>query len=120
MHGAGAYFGSTTPLPWVNLTLKPAELRRPAWPTNEFLGTHGERIGAIDHLFKSLQIPQDMNPGMRSGVFFRLMMRQSLFGRGSGSNMNLGGSYQSSFFGQSASVVRNVFPSDYLFFHKIQ
>ncbi|EYB85480.1 hypothetical protein Y032_0297g1731 [Ancylostoma ceylanicum] len=49
------------------------------------------------------QIPQDMNPGMRSGVFFRLMMRQSLFGRGSGSNMNLGGSYQSSFFGQSAS-----------------
>ncbi|VDO16353.1 unnamed protein product, partial [Haemonchus placei] len=48
------------------------------------------------------QIPQEMNPGMRSGVFFRLMMRQSLFGRGSGSNMNLGGSYQSSFFGQSA------------------
>ncbi|VDO19626.1 unnamed protein product [Heligmosomoides polygyrus] len=50
------------------------------------------------------QIPQDMNPGMRSGVFFRLMMRQSLFGRGSGGNMNLGGSYQSSFFGQSAST----------------
>ncbi|ETN71495.1 AMOP domain protein, partial [Necator americanus] len=50
------------------------------------------------------QIPQDMNPGMRSGVFFRLMMRQSLFGRGSGSNMNLGGSYQSSFFGQAASA----------------
>ncbi|KAK6043188.1 hypothetical protein COOONC_19306 [Cooperia oncophora] len=49
------------------------------------------------------QIPQEMNPGMRSGVFFRLMMRQSLFGRGSGGNLNLGGSYQSSFFGQPAS-----------------
>ncbi|KAK5984433.1 AMOP domain protein, partial [Trichostrongylus colubriformis] len=49
------------------------------------------------------QIPQEMNPGMRSGVFFRLLMRQSLFGRGSGGNLNLGGSYQSSFFGQSAS-----------------
>ncbi|PAV63597.1 hypothetical protein WR25_20854 isoform G [Diploscapter pachys] len=49
------------------------------------------------------QIPQTISPGMRSGVFYRLMMRQSMFGRGSNSNMNLGGTYQSSFFGQSAA-----------------
>ena len=52
------------------------------------------------------QIPQNGNPGMRSGVYYRLMMRQSLFGRGSNSNMNLGGTQmQSSFFQQSASLV---------------
>ncbi|CAD6197500.1 unnamed protein product [Caenorhabditis auriculariae] len=50
------------------------------------------------------QIPQTLNPGMRSGVFYRLMMRQSLFGRQSNSNANLGGTYQSSFFGQPASL----------------
>lgn len=41
---------------------------------------------------------------MRTGVYYRLILRQSLFGRGSGSNLNFGGTMQqSSFFGQSAS-----------------
>ncbi|GMS84232.1 hypothetical protein PENTCL1PPCAC_6407, partial [Pristionchus entomophagus] len=50
------------------------------------------------------QIPQTGNPGRRTGVYYRLILRQSLFGRESGSNTGLGGpaSYTSSFFGQSA------------------
>ncbi|PAV63215.1 hypothetical protein WR25_27028 [Diploscapter pachys] len=51
------------------------------------------------------QIPQTGNPALRAGVYYRLILRQSLFGRESGSNMNLGGAmYQSSFFGQPASI----------------
>ncbi|KIH48123.1 hypothetical protein ANCDUO_21811, partial [Ancylostoma duodenale] len=50
------------------------------------------------------QVPQSGNPALRAGIFYRLILRQSLFGRESGSNMNLGGTMQgSSFFGQSAS-----------------
>uniref|UniRef100_A0A158Q693 AMOP domain protein n=1 Tax=Dracunculus medinensis TaxID=318479 RepID=A0A158Q693_DRAME len=50
------------------------------------------------------QIAQNPSPGMRTGVYYRLILRQSLFGRGSGSNLNFGGTMQqSSFFGQSAS-----------------
>ncbi|VDK19911.1 unnamed protein product [Anisakis simplex] len=50
------------------------------------------------------QIMQNPSPGMRTGVYYRLVLRQSLFGRGSGSNMNFGGTMQrSSFFGQSAT-----------------
>ncbi|KHN87860.1 Uncharacterized protein F54D1.6 [Toxocara canis] len=50
------------------------------------------------------QIVQNPTPGMRAGVFYRLMLRQSLFGRGSNLNINYGGGtmYQSSFFGQKA------------------
>ncbi|CAI4229439.1 unnamed protein product [Auanema sp. JU1783] len=50
------------------------------------------------------QIPQDGNPGLRSGVFYRLMMRQSLFGRGSNNNLNYGSIQPSSFFQQSAQL----------------
>lgn len=61
------------------------------------------------------QIPQNLNPGMRSGVFYRLMMRQSLFGRQTGSNMNMGqATYQSSFFGQSASKACPGTPDSYV------
>ncbi|KAI6177576.1 hypothetical protein M3Y97_00922700 [Aphelenchoides bicaudatus] len=34
------------------------------------------------------QINQNRNPAQRAGVFYRLMMRQSMFGRGSNSNIN--------------------------------
>uniref|UniRef100_F1KQP3 Protein mesh n=1 Tax=Ascaris suum TaxID=6253 RepID=F1KQP3_ASCSU len=48
------------------------------------------------------QIIQNPSPGMRTGVYYRLILRQSLFGRGSGSNLNFGGTMQqSSFFGQA-------------------
>ncbi|VDK71415.1 unnamed protein product [Anisakis simplex] len=52
------------------------------------------------------QIDQNPTPGMHAGVFYRLMLRQSLFGRGSDSNINYGGvsgtgsMHQSSFFSQ--------------------
>ncbi|KAK5974480.1 Protein mesh, partial [Trichostrongylus colubriformis] len=47
------------------------------------------------------QIPQSGNPAMRAGIYYRLILRQSLFGRDSNSNLNLGGTMQqSSFFGQ--------------------
>src|SRR5689334_14316353 len=36
----------------------------------------------------SLKIPQDSNVALRSGVYYRLIMRQSMFGRGSGTNIN--------------------------------
>ncbi|KHN87866.1 Uncharacterized protein F54D1.6 [Toxocara canis] len=50
------------------------------------------------------QIIQNPSPGMRTGVYYRLILRQSLFGRGSGSNLNFGGTMQqSSFFGQAAT-----------------
>uniref|UniRef100_A0A183C8H7 AMOP domain-containing protein n=1 Tax=Globodera pallida TaxID=36090 RepID=A0A183C8H7_GLOPA len=50
------------------------------------------------------QISQDAIPGLRAGVFFRLMMRQSLFGRGVGTNLNVDGTImQSAFFGQAAN-----------------
>jgi len=34
------------------------------------------------------QISQDLNVAMRAGVYYRLIMRQSMFGRGSNSNIN--------------------------------
>lgn len=34
------------------------------------------------------QINQNRNPAQRAGVFYRLVMRQSMFGRGSNSNIN--------------------------------
>lgn len=50
------------------------------------------------------QITQDAIPGLRTGVFFRLMMRQTLFGRGTGTNLNADGTIaQSAFFGMSPS-----------------
>uniref|UniRef100_A0A914KKZ1 Protein mesh n=2 Tax=Meloidogyne TaxID=189290 RepID=A0A914KKZ1_MELIC len=49
------------------------------------------------------QIPQDSNVALRSGVYYRLIMRQSMFGRGSGMNVggpDVGGTMpESSFFG---------------------
>uniref|UniRef100_A0A914ZFV6 Protein mesh n=1 Tax=Parascaris univalens TaxID=6257 RepID=A0A914ZFV6_PARUN len=49
------------------------------------------------------QIVQNPSPGMRAGVFYRLLLRQSLFGRGSYSSTGYGASMQqSSFFGQKA------------------
>lgn len=52
------------------------------------------------------QVPQDGNPGLKSGVFYRLQMRQSMFGRGGNSNLNAAPSQQASnFFGQSATAV---------------
>ncbi|KAK6750201.1 hypothetical protein RB195_002288 [Necator americanus] len=60
------------------------------------------------------QIPQSGNPALRAGIFYRLILRQSLFGRESGSNMNLGGTMQSSsFFGQSAAQACPGTPDSY-------
>ncbi|KAI1704146.1 AMOP domain-containing protein [Ditylenchus destructor] len=48
------------------------------------------------------QITQDAIPGLRTGVFFRLVLRQTLFGRGAFTNLNQDGSIASSaFFGQN-------------------
>lgn len=41
--------------------------------------------------------------GMKTGVYYRLMLRQSLFGRGSNTNLNYG--EQSNFFTQTAEKV---------------
>jgi hypothetical protein len=61
-------------------------------------------------LLLNLQITQDAIPGLRTGVFFRLMMRQSLFGRGAGTNLNPDGTIaQSAFFGMSPSQVSSRF-----------
>lgn len=52
------------------------------------------------------QINQDGIPGLRTGVFFRLVLRQSLFGRGP-TNLNTDGTIAaSSFFGMQPSQVR--------------
>ncbi|KJH47203.1 AMOP domain protein [Dictyocaulus viviparus] len=60
------------------------------------------------------QIPQTGNPALRAGIYYRLILRQSLFGRESGSNMNLGGTMQqSSFFGQTASQACPGTPESY-------
>ncbi|MFH4982959.1 hypothetical protein AB6A40_009668 [Gnathostoma spinigerum] len=61
------------------------------------------------------QIAQNPSPGMKTGVYYRLVLRQSLFGRGSGSNMNFGGTMQSSsFFGQSVSKACPSTPDSYV------
>ncbi|GMT23348.1 hypothetical protein PFISCL1PPCAC_14645 [Pristionchus fissidentatus] len=62
------------------------------------------------------QVPQNANPGTKSGVYFRLLMRQSMFGRGSSSNVNYGGStsQQSSFFNQGASQACQNTPDQYV------
>lgn len=53
-----------------------------------------------------LQIVQNPSPGLKTGVYYRLMLRQSLFGRGSNVNIPIGGTMeQSSFFRQPASQV---------------
>ncbi|VIO87860.1 AMOP domain containing protein [Brugia malayi] len=50
------------------------------------------------------QIVQNPSPGLKTGVYYRLMLRQSLFGRGSNINIPFGGTMeQSSFFRQPAS-----------------
>ncbi|VDN05857.1 unnamed protein product [Thelazia callipaeda] len=50
------------------------------------------------------QIVQNPSPGLKTGVYYRLMLRQSLFGRGNNVNMPYGGTVQqSAFFGQPAS-----------------
>uniref|UniRef100_A0AC34GH54 NIDO domain-containing protein n=2 Tax=Panagrolaimus sp. ES5 TaxID=591445 RepID=A0AC34GH54_9BILA len=54
-------------------------------------------------------------PGLRTGVFFRLVLRQSLFGRGSNLNINPEGSIQpSGFFGQSTSQACPGTPGSYV------
>ncbi|TMS39500.1 hypothetical protein L596_006013 [Steinernema carpocapsae] len=59
------------------------------------------------------QITQDPSPGLQAGVFYRLMMRQSLFGRGSNSNINPE-MQASSFFGQTASKACPNTPDSYV------
>ncbi|KAK6111541.1 AMOP domain family protein [Brugia pahangi] len=50
------------------------------------------------------QIVQNPSPGLKTGVYYRLMLRQSLFGRGGNINIPFGGTMeQSSFFRQPAS-----------------
>uniref|UniRef100_A0A914Y0L5 Protein mesh n=1 Tax=Panagrolaimus superbus TaxID=310955 RepID=A0A914Y0L5_9BILA len=61
------------------------------------------------------QITQDAIPGLRTGVFFRLVLRQSLFGRGSNLNINPEGSIQpSGFFGQATSQACPGTPGSYV------
>lgn len=49
---------------------------------------------------------QNPSPGLKTGVYYRLMLRQSLFGRGSNANMPFDNTMeQSSFFKQPASQV---------------
>src|SRR4051812_30055809 len=43
------------------------------------------------------QISQDFNVATRAGVYYRLVMRQSMFGRGSGSNINPEGNFKTIF-----------------------
>ncbi|KHN78905.1 Uncharacterized protein F54D1.6 [Toxocara canis] len=50
------------------------------------------------------QISQDLPPGMRAGIYYRLVLRQSLFGRGA-SEYTEGMPSQSNFFTQPASQV---------------
>uniref|UniRef100_A0A7I4YIP3 AMOP domain protein n=1 Tax=Haemonchus contortus TaxID=6289 RepID=A0A7I4YIP3_HAECO len=60
------------------------------------------------------QIPQSGNPALRAGIFYRLILRQSLFGQDSNSNLNLVGSMQrSSFFGQRAELACPGTPESY-------
>lgn len=61
------------------------------------------------------QIPQSGNPAMRSGVYYRLILRQSLFGQESGANLNQGPSMQrSGFFGQPAALACPGTPDTYV------
>ncbi|CAI4223811.1 unnamed protein product [Auanema sp. JU1783] len=61
------------------------------------------------------QVPQTGNPARRSGVYYRLVLRQSLFGQESGSNMNLGQTMQrSGFFGQAATQACPGTPDSYV------
>lgn len=48
-----------------------------------------------------MQIAQDGNVAMQAGVYYRLIMRQSMFGRGSNSNINQEGNTmpESAYFG---------------------
>ncbi|CAJ0572583.1 unnamed protein product, partial [Mesorhabditis spiculigera] len=59
------------------------------------------------------QIPRNHGPGLKTGVFYRLLLRQSLFGRQSDSNMNMGGSMPSGFFGQAARLACPATPNHY-------
>uniref|UniRef100_A0A183BQD7 Peptidase M12A domain-containing protein n=1 Tax=Globodera pallida TaxID=36090 RepID=A0A183BQD7_GLOPA len=47
------------------------------------------------------QIPQNSNVALRAGIYYRLIMRQSIFGRGTSSNIgpDIGTMPESSFFG---------------------
>uniref|UniRef100_A0A0N5A699 Protein mesh n=1 Tax=Parastrongyloides trichosuri TaxID=131310 RepID=A0A0N5A699_PARTI len=61
------------------------------------------------------QITQDVIPGLKASVFFRLILRQSLFGQQSGSNINQQQSMtSSSFFGQSATQACPGTPGTYV------
>uniref|UniRef100_A0A0K0E4E7 AMOP domain-containing protein n=1 Tax=Strongyloides stercoralis TaxID=6248 RepID=A0A0K0E4E7_STRER len=61
------------------------------------------------------QITQDVIPGLKAGVFFRLLLRQSLFGQQSGSNLNENTQFRtSSFFSQSANEACRNLPGSYV------
>ncbi|VDD90608.1 unnamed protein product [Enterobius vermicularis] len=60
------------------------------------------------------QITQNPSPGLRAGVFYRLILRQSLFGRQSGSNLGYGTLNQNTFFGQPASQACPSTPDSYV------
>lgn len=56
----------------------------------------------------NFQITQEPQPGMRAGVFFRLVLRRSLFGRPPNELLNVAGVPLSSFFNQPASQVLSI------------
>ncbi|CAJ0937239.1 unnamed protein product, partial [Mesorhabditis belari] len=76
------------------------------WPT------HQDPAMIAPYLCKQ-QIPRDHGPGLKTGVFYRLLLRQSLFGRQSDSNMNMGGSMPSSFFTQNMRQACPNTPNNY-------
>ncbi|KHN82324.1 Uncharacterized protein R09E10.5 [Toxocara canis] len=59
------------------------------------------------------QISQDLPPGMRAGIYYRLVLRQSLFGRGA-SEYTEGMPSQSNFFTQPASQACPGTPDSYI------
>uniref|UniRef100_A0A7E4ZV42 Protein mesh n=1 Tax=Panagrellus redivivus TaxID=6233 RepID=A0A7E4ZV42_PANRE len=61
------------------------------------------------------QVTQDQIPGLKTGVYFRLVLRQSLFGSGTSNNIQTEGAYQpSGFFGQTVSQACPGTPGSYI------
>uniref|UniRef100_A0A915BIP2 NIDO domain-containing protein n=2 Tax=Parascaris univalens TaxID=6257 RepID=A0A915BIP2_PARUN len=60
------------------------------------------------------QITQEPQPGMRAGVFFRLVLRRSLFGRPPNELLNVAGVPLSSFFNQPANQACPGTPDSYI------
>ncbi|KAK5985700.1 hypothetical protein GCK32_008361, partial [Trichostrongylus colubriformis] len=106
----GTIFSGTGNNPYYGVNLVPFGPENGDLKVNPGMLTAGQTIDLhlsfpfYGGLYNYTTIPQSGNPAMRAGIYYRLMLRQSLFGRDSNSNLNLEGVAGASMFRADAAL----------------